>query len=152
MNGDSTMVNKISALLIAVMLIFSVGTFAEETTPQNTPKVVLDVAKADADGYFKVQFIIYNAVYKGFICSLNYNIEAITPIDFETKQPTTEFLKFAQKPTIAKNLETGENIEKWSDDAMLKIDDKVGLIIFSNFLNTKQPMPNSIVTKKTNKF
>lgn len=147
MNGDSAMVRKISALIVAFILVFSMFAFASDVAPQNTPKVVLDVAKADADGYFKAKFIIYNAVYKGLICSLNYNVEAVTPIDFETKQPTTDFLKFAQKPTIAKNLETGENIEKWSDDGMLKIDDKAGLINFSNFLNTKQPMPNSIVTK-----
>jgi hypothetical protein len=147
MNGDSTMVRKILALLVTLMILCSVAAFAEEVAPQNTPKVVIDVSQADADGYFTAKFIIYNAVYKGFICSLNYNIEAVAPIDFETKQPTTDFLKFAKKPTVAKNLETGEAIENWSNDGMLKIDDKAGLINFSNFLNTKQPMPNSIVTK-----
>ncbi len=130
-----------------IMLISEAeGTPVAEAPVDNTPKVVLEATEPDADGYFTLNVTLYNATYKGIISAISYDPQVVTPVNAETKEATTELLEALTCPTVAKDLETGEEIADWQSFKGSKMGN--GIIAMMTILNTKCKHPNSIISDK----
>ncbi len=167
------MAKKLFALIMVLIMACSCFVFAEEavldgTTEEiqgdimliseeaETPvaeapaadkaKVVFDVSAPDADGYFTVDITLYNATYKGIISTISYNPEVVAPVNKDTKEVTTDLMEALTCPTVAKDLETGEEIANWQSFNGSKMSD--GLIGFFTVINNKVALPNTIVSAK----
>ena len=147
------MTKRLISALILVLILFSVGVYAEEPSEVgldlvNTARVTLEASEPDIDGYFTLKLIISNTVYKGILATIKYNSEAVTPVDHETKEATTDFSKFARTTTVAYNLETDEEIADWSIDIGSSIDTENSGFNIMNMVNIDQIVPNSLVSEK----
>ena len=167
------MAKKLFALMMVMMMACSCFVFAEEavldgTTEEiqgdimliseeaETPvaeapvadkaKVVFDVSAPDAEGFFTVDITLYNATYKGIVSTISYDPEVVAPVNKDTKEVTTDLVEALSCPTVAKDLETGEEIADWQSFKGSKMSD--GLIGFFTVINNKVALPNSIVSAK----
>ena len=85
----------LSVMLIACMLFsFGAVAFAEDA---DVATVVFEANEPDKDGYFTATLTVYNAQYLGLQGALYYNAEAVTPVSFETKEPTEEYKDAVRK-------------------------------------------------------
>lgn len=109
-------------------------------------KVVFDVSAPDADGFFTVDITLYNATYKGIISTISYNPEVVVPVNAETKEVTTDLMEALTCPTVAKDLETGEEIANWQSFKGSSM--KQDYISIFTILNSKVKYPSSIVSDK----
>lgn len=153
------MTKKIISMILLVLMLVSVSAFADEqilvdsqlpadeVSLANIPKISIDISEPDEEGCFSAKFTLFNTTYKGIIASFKYNTEAAVPVDFETKEPTTEYIKFAKCPTVAKNLETGEDIKDWSVDNSSVLYSEEGIISFIHLMNIPTAnASNSLIT------
>ena len=123
----------------------------EETPVAEAPvadkaKVVFDVSAPDADGFFTVDITLYNATYKGIISAFSYDETVAVPVNKETKEAATDLMEALACPTVAKDLQTGEEIADWQSFNGSKMGN--GTIALLTILNTKATYPNSIVSDK----
>ncbi len=160
------MVKKIFALMLVLVMAVSCCAFAEEAAVEDgtveeiqgdvmliseapaadKAKVVFDVSAPDADGFFTVDITLYNATYKGIISAFSYDEAVIAPVNAETKEVATDLMDVLVCPTVAKDLETGEDITDWQSFNGSKM--KNGTIAMMTILNTKCKYPNSIISDK----
>ena len=167
------MAKKLFALIMVLIMACSCFVFAEEavldgTTEEiqgdimliseeaETPvaeapvadkaKVVFDVSAPDAEGFFTVDITLYNATYKGIISAFSYDPQVVTPVNKDTKEATTDLMEALSCPTVAKDLETGDEIADWQSFNGSKMGN--GTIALMTILNTKVKLPNSIVSDK----
>lgn len=159
------MVKKLLAMMLVLVMACSCVAFADEavldgTTEEiqgdvmlisaapvdNTPKVVLEATEPDADGYFTLDITLYNATYKGIISAISYDEAVVAVVNKETKEATTDLLEALTCPTVAKDLETGEEIADWQSFNGSKMAN--GTIALMTVLNTKCKYPNSIISDK----
>ncbi|MBP3448359.1 MAG: copper amine oxidase N-terminal domain-containing protein [Clostridia bacterium] len=159
------MVKKLLAMMLVLVMACSCVAFADEavldgTTEEiqgdvmlisaapvdNTPKVVLEATEPDADGYFTLDITLYNATYKGIISAISYDEAVVAVVNKETKEATTDLLEALTCPTVAKDLETGEEIADWQSFNGSKMAN--GTIALMTILNTKCKYPNSIISDK----
>lgn len=119
---------------------------AEAAPVADKAKVVFDVSEPDADGYFTVDITLYNATYKGIISAISYDEAVVVPVNKETKEVTTNLVEALSCPTVAKDLETGEEITDWQTLDNSKLSN--GVMTLAPILNTKCKYPNSIISDK----
>ena len=137
---------KIFALILAFTIMFSFCVFAEDTDiVSENPSVAFNISEADENGIFTVDLIIYNATFKGFLATLAYDSEAVTPVAIDTKEPADDFSKIAEVPVKA-TLEDGTELSDWLSGKGSSIKDSALNIIY--VLNNKAKYPNSIVSSK----
>ena len=166
------MAKRLFALIMVLMMATSCFVFAEEAVLDGTTeeiqgdimliseapaedavapvadkaKVVFDVSAPDADGFFTVDITLYNATYKGIVSTISYDEAVVTPVNKDTKEATTNLMEALSCPTVAKDLETGEEIADWQSFNGSQA--KNGIIALMTILNTKCEYPNSIISNK----
>jgi len=146
------MTKKIISALLLIVISFSVGVCAADSVDSvdesGIAKIVIEFSEPDENDIIKASFSVYNTTYKGMMVYLSYSKDVIVPVDYETKEPTAEFEKFSVKPTVAKDLETGEDIQDWSTEIGSEIDLEKGELFFTTMVNIEGiPIPNSLITK-----
>ncbi len=129
-----------------VMLIAEEGTPVAEAPVADKAKVVFDVSAPDADGFFTVDITLYNATYKGIISAFSYDPEVVAPVNKDTKEAATDLMEALSCPTVAKDLETGEEIADWQSFSGSRAAN--GIMALFSVTNTKAKVPNSVVSDK----
>ena len=146
------MTKKLISTILLIAMLFSVGVYAAELpdgiNEKNIAKIVIDVSEPDDDDIITAKFTVYNTTYKAILASFKYNAEAVAPVDYETKEPTDDFFRFAKKPTVAKDLETGEDILNWNAEDAFLLDIENNAFYFANRIDIPKdmPIPNSLIT------
>ena len=135
----------ILSVMLIVCMLFSFGAvaMAEEA---NVATVVFEANEPDEDGYFTATLTVYNAEYLGLQGALYYNAEAVTPVSFETKEPTDEYKEAVRIATKATSLETEDEIN-WLSEIWTAIHKEDGYITFANYTALGQEKPNSILNE-----
>ncbi len=146
------MVKKLFAMMLVLVMAVSCCAFAEEDVAlisapvADKAKVAFDVSAPDAEGFFTVNITLYNATYKGIIAGFSYDPAVIAPVNAQTKEVATDVMDVLVTPTVAKDLETGEEIADWQSFKGSKMQD--GTVALMTILNTKAKHPNTIVSDK----
>lgn len=143
---------KVLAWMLVLVMAASCCAFAQEdgaasvSPAAEKAKVVFDVSAPDEDGYFTVDLTLYNATYKGIISAFSYDEAVVVPVNAQTKEAASDVLEALVTPTVARDLETGEEIADWQSFKGSKMQD--GTIALMTILNTKCKYPNSIISDK----
>ena len=145
------MTKRIISAMLLITILFSIGVCAEnapETVDESQiAKIVIEVSEPDEDDIITTKFSVYNTTYKGILAYLSFNKDVVVPVDYETKEPTTDFEKFYRNPTVAKDLETGEDIPNWSSEKGSRVDMEKGELFLASLVNINDvSIPNSLIT------
>lgn len=125
---------------------FAMTAFAKkEKIP--TATAVFDVAEPDDDGFFTATLTVKNVEYVGLQGVLFYNKNAVTPVSFETKEPTESFSDAVRIATKAYSLENPNSEITWLSEIWTAIHGDDGYITFANYTALGQETPNTILNE-----
>lgn len=138
---------KIISILCIITMIFTLAV-SVSAKKDDTPvaSVIFEANAPDEDGYFTATLTVKNADFLGFQASLFYDKEAVTPVSFETKEPTVNFADAVRIATKATDLETEDEIN-WLTGVWTEIHEE-GYITFAGYTSIGQPVPNSLLNKE----
>ena len=133
-------------LILCLTTAFSFGAIAKNNSLP-TAVVTLDVNEPDEDGYFTALLTVKNAKYIGFQGTLYYNVNAVTPVSFETKEPTDIYSEAVRIATKATSLTNETKEITWLSEIWTAIHKEDGYITFANYTALGQETPNSILNE-----